>query len=194
MSKKEKVQSVPTIDELLQTGNEHYNEYARKAITECISKQIFPNAEAALRVYGEGLDILICTDMPFEAVKNVCTLLSPELSDKQCCFILKCLADYINPRHSEFDKWELQQETYDILKSHIVKFEKELKTNTTKTVDIRDTLKTLMQKEIAELPQRLEALDDEKRLGVICKLIPYVFPRVETIGTTQGESKEWYED
>lgn len=119
---------------------------------------------------------------------------TPEFTDRQRCFILTRIADYINPFHTEFDKWKLQRETYDILKSYIVKIEKELAKNSPKTADIRETLKTLMQKEISELPKRLETLDDEKRLGIICKLMPYVFPKVETVEATRGENKDWYED
>jgi hypothetical protein len=197
MSKKEKTQSVPTIDELLQTKNEHYNEYAQKVVTECISKQIFPDADTALNVYADCLNLIVCTNKPVETIKMILYKLyqmqTPEFTDKQRYFILTRIADYINPYHTEFDKWKLQQETYDILKSHIVKLKKELKNNATKTADIRETLKTLMQKEIAELPKRLEALDDEKRLGIICKLMPYVFPKVETVEATQVENKDWYE-
>jgi hypothetical protein len=194
MSKKEKTKSIPTIDELLQTKNKHYNEYAKKLITECISKQIFVEAEIALQKYVECLDVLICTDTPFEAIKNVCTSLFRELSAKQCYFILKCLADFINPDNTTFNDWKLQQETYDIMKSHIVRLEKEFAKNQLKIDDIRETLKTLMQNEISDLPQRLEALDNEKRIGIICKLIPYVFPKIETVEVSQGEYKQWYED
>jgi hypothetical protein len=199
MSKKEKTQSVPTIDELLQTKNEHYNEYVQRVVTECISKQIFPTPETALQTYDECMNIISCTKIPVEATRCVLYKLyqteTPEFTDIQRLFILKHIADYINPRNTDFaDKWKLQQETYDILKSYIAKIEKELAKNSPKTADIRETLKILMQKEISELPKRLEALDDEKRLGIICKLMPYVFPKVETVEASRGENKQWYED
>jgi hypothetical protein len=198
MSKREKTQSVSTIDELLQTENEHYNEYAQKVVTECIQRQIFVDAEIALKAYKESLNVTIGTKTPFEAVKCVLYSLSSaqtiEYTDKQRYFILTCIADYINPYHTDFSKWKLQQETYNILKSHIAKLEKELESNRPKTADIRESLKALMQKEISDLPKRLENLDDEKRLGIICKLMPYVFPKVETVEASRGENKKWYED
>lgn len=55
------------------------------------------------------------------------------------------------------------------------------------TNDLRDTLKTLMQKEIEKLPETLEALDPKERLNVVCKLMPYVFPKVEAVSAKQGE-------
>jgi hypothetical protein len=191
--KKEKTQSVLTIDERLQTENEHYNEYVQKIVTECIGKQIFTDEECALRLYSDSLDIVECADRPFDALKCVLEKLS-ELSGKQKYFILKSIADYISPYHTEYEKWNCQDIMHSVLMAHIKRMDNEFIQNRPKTADIRDTLKDLMQKEISELPQRLEKLDDEKRLGIVCKLMPYVFPKVETVEASRGENKQWYED
>ena len=45
------------------------------------------------------------------------------------------------------------------------------------TMGLRSALKTLMQKEIEKLPATLEALEPKERLNVVCKLMPYVFPK-----------------
>lgn len=55
------------------------------------------------------------------------------------------------------------------------------------TMGLRETLKTIMQKEIEKLPETLEALDPKERLNVVCKLMPYVFPKVETVHSKEGE-------
>jgi len=55
------------------------------------------------------------------------------------------------------------------------------------TSNLRETLKTIMQKEIEKLPETLEALDPKERLNVVCKLMPYVFPKVETVHPKEGE-------
>ena len=55
------------------------------------------------------------------------------------------------------------------------------------TNNLRETLKTIMQKEIEKLPETLETLDPKERLNVVCKLMPYVFPKVETVHSTEGE-------
>lgn len=55
------------------------------------------------------------------------------------------------------------------------------------TNNLRETLKTIMQKEIERLPETLETLDPKERLNVVCKLMPYVFPKVETVHSTEGE-------
>tara|TARA_R110000823_G_scaffold123120_4_gene248648 strand:+ start:736 stop:891 length:156 start_codon:yes stop_codon:yes gene_type:complete len=44
-----------------------------------------------------------------------------------------------------------------------------------------------MQKEIEKLPETLEALDPKERLNIFCKLMPYVFPKVETVHSKEGE-------
>ena len=55
------------------------------------------------------------------------------------------------------------------------------------TNNLRETLKNIMQKEIERLPETLKTLDTKERLNVVCKLMPYVFPKVETVHPTEGE-------
>ena len=55
------------------------------------------------------------------------------------------------------------------------------------TNNLRDNLKSIMQKEIEKLPETLEALDPKERLNIVCRLMPYVFPKVEKIHPKNGE-------
>ncbi len=55
------------------------------------------------------------------------------------------------------------------------------------TMGLRETLKAIMQKEIEKLPETLEALEPKERLNVLCKLMPYVFPKVEAVHPKVGE-------
>lgn len=55
------------------------------------------------------------------------------------------------------------------------------------TMGLRSALKTIMQKEIEKLPATLEALEPKERLNVVCKLMPYVFPKVDSISSKEGE-------
>lgn len=59
------------------------------------------------------------------------------------------------------------------------------------TNNLRDTLKNLMQKEFEKLPETLENLEPSERLNVICKLLPYVFPKVNSVHPTEGEPLHW---
>lgn len=53
--------------------------------------------------------------------------------------------------------------------------------------DLRETLKQVVQKEIENLPEQLKTLTPKERIEAICKLMPYVFPKVETVNSKQGE-------
>lgn len=57
----------------------------------------------------------------------------------------------------------------------------------TKEIEIRDTLKELMQKELEQLPDTLKELEPVQRLNILCKLMPYVFPKVEAVRLKEGE-------
>lgn len=59
------------------------------------------------------------------------------------------------------------------------------------TSSLRETLKILIQKELNKLPEILESLDPKERLNALCKLMPYVFPKVETITSKEGEPLQW---
>lgn len=55
------------------------------------------------------------------------------------------------------------------------------------TNSLRETLKAIMQNEIEKLPETLEALEPKERINVVCKLMPYVFPKVEAVHPKEGE-------
>jgi len=57
--------------------------------------------------------------------------------------------------------------------------------------DIRATLKELFRKEIERLPEALTALDDKDRLNFLCKLMPFVLPKVEAVAANKGEAGDW---
>ncbi|MCH8535545.1 MAG: hypothetical protein LAT51_10790 [Flavobacteriaceae bacterium] len=55
------------------------------------------------------------------------------------------------------------------------------------TKDLREQLKATMQSEIEKLPETLEGLEPKERINVVCKLMPYVFPKVQQVHPTEGE-------
>ena len=55
------------------------------------------------------------------------------------------------------------------------------------TNDLRNNLKSIIQNEIKKMPETLDALDPKERANVICRLMPYVFPKVETVHSKDGE-------
>lgn len=61
----------------------------------------------------------------------------------------------------------------------------------TLTKDLRATLKTIVEKELNQLPETLAALPAEKRLEIVLKLIPFVLPKVASVEMTKGEPTSW---
>ena len=55
------------------------------------------------------------------------------------------------------------------------------------TRSLRESLKAIMQNEIEKLTETLETLEPTERINVVCKLMPYVFPKVETVHPKEGE-------
>lgn len=52
---------------------------------------------------------------------------------------------------------------------------------------MRGSLKAMIQNEIEKSPETLEALELKESINIVCKLMPYVFLKVETIYTTESE-------
>ena len=48
-----------------------------------------------------------------------------------------------------------------------------------------------MQKEITHLPKTLEKLEPKDRLNILCRLMPFVFPKVETVHAKDDEPIQW---
>ena len=59
------------------------------------------------------------------------------------------------------------------------------------TMSLRETLKNIMKKEVEKLPTTLETLEPKERLNILCKLMPYVFPKVEAVHPKEGEPFNW---
>ncbi len=59
------------------------------------------------------------------------------------------------------------------------------------TNDLRETLKRIVQYEIEKLPETIEFLEPKERLNILCKLMPFVFPKVEAVHCKDGEPHQW---
>jgi hypothetical protein len=59
------------------------------------------------------------------------------------------------------------------------------------TRNLRDTLKSIVEKELDQLPEILAALPPEKKLDVLLKIMPFVLPKVASVEMTKGEPLDW---
>ncbi len=60
-----------------------------------------------------------------------------------------------------------------------------------KVKSLRESLKELMQREIDNLPALLDQMEPKERINVICRLMPFVFPKLEAINANDGEPISW---
>ena len=198
MNKKE----VQALESYFKTENEHWNGYALKTIRKALEKQLFSDFNKLMQLYELSINIASDShrEKPFEGLQMIISEYDKnELTTEQKVYLLDGVFEYLDC--TEFYGW-YSNEIQDLIKSQISVYNNELKNklpeyNKPITGNIRDTLKGLMQKELEQLPHTLEALDPVQRLNILCKLIPYVLPKTESVKHTLGEpeisKKNWFD-
>ena len=59
------------------------------------------------------------------------------------------------------------------------------------TKELRSLLKDVLYDEIDRLPERLDELDAKERLELVIKLMPFVFPKVQSVSQSLDEPLSW---
>ena len=59
------------------------------------------------------------------------------------------------------------------------------------TKELRSVLKDVLYEEIDRLPERLDELDTKNRLELLVKLMPFVFPKVQSVSPSLDEPPSW---
>jgi len=59
------------------------------------------------------------------------------------------------------------------------------------TKELRTVLKDVIYDELENLDECLKELDAKQRVELIIKLLPYVFPKLESISHTTNEPLDW---
>jgi len=59
------------------------------------------------------------------------------------------------------------------------------------TKELRSILKDVLYEEIDRLPERLDELDTKDRLELLVKLMPFVFPKVQSVSQSLDEPICW---
>ena len=182
---------IKALEGYFKTENEHWNGYAFEMICNVLKKGNFENPETPLLLFNKAIDIFTEQyETPLQAVQNFEKETDKHnLSLNQKLFVFENVLDYV--KYSEFEKADTD-EIKDLLKSHTERIKSKIKNqkpeyNKPLVNNIRDTLKDLMQKELEQLPETLKDLEPVQRLNVLCKLIPYVLPKVEAVHSEKGE-------
>ena len=170
-----------------------------KYFAKYYSKVILKTPETPLQLFSNSIDIFTeHHETPLKAVQVFETETEKQkLTLAQKLFVYEWVYKYV--KNSEFDNMDAT-EIKEILKSQTERLKNDkpkVEYNKPLIGNIRETLKEMMQKELEQLPETLKELDPVQRLNILCKLMPYVLPKTESVKHTLGEpeppQKNWYE-
>jgi len=185
-----KTKEIEALESYFKTENEHWNSYAFKMLCEVLQKDEFDNPETPLRIFSMALGLFTeHYETPLLAVQNFGSLVDKEkLSLTQKLFVYQGVMKYL--KNSEFDGSDTGA-VEDLLKIEIMRLKIEVgnlhENNKPLVSKMRGTLKEFVQKELEQMSQTFKDLDPVQKFNVLCKLMPYVFPKVETISSKEGE-------
>ena len=189
---------VQTLESYFNTENEHWNGFAFKIICEVMQKANFTNPETPLQTFRKAVDIFTeHLETPLKAVQMFeIETNKRKLNTNQKLFLFEWVLKYVKlTEFKKTDKYEVS-DVANLLKSRIERLKAELN-NKPLVGDVRDTLKDLIREELEQLPETLKGLDPVQRLNILCKLMPYVLPKVESVSHTLGEpgaaKKGWFD-
>jgi hypothetical protein len=183
------IKEIQRLESYFKTENKHWNGYALEMLCEVLQQGNFENPETPLQLFNKAVNIFTEQhETPLKAVQEFATETDKQkLSPAQRLFVYEWVYKYL--RQTEFEELDLT-EVKDLLKSQTERLKNDkpkVEYNKPLTGNIRDTLKELMQRELEQLPDTLKELEPVQRLNILCKLIPYVLPKVESVTHTQGE-------
>ena len=190
-----KTKEIATLESFFKTENEHWNEYSLETVRKAMETQIFTDLIGLMKLYQSSIALASKThrEKPFEALQLIILDFEKDkLNTEQKVFLLNRVFKFLD--NSEFEGW-YSNEIQDLIQSQIEAIKKDLNKqpeyNKPLTGNIRETLKEMMQKEIESLPETLKELDPVQRLNILCKLIPYILPKVESVTHALGEPDEF---
>ena len=184
-----KTKEIESLESYFKTENEHWNGFAFEMLCEVLKQGNFENPETPLQLFNKAVNIFTEQhETPLKAVQEFAALPDKaSLNTAQKLFVYEWVYKYV--RVSDFGELDLT-EVKDLLKSQTERLKNDkpqVEYNKPLTGNIRDTLKELMQKELEQLPDTLKELEPVQRLNILCKLIPYVLPKVESVTHKLGE-------
>lgn len=188
-----KEKEIEALETYFKTENEYWNGYAFEVLCEVLKLGNFENPETALSLFSDAIDIFTeHFETPLKAVQLFKSQTDKhKLNNDQKLFIFDWVLKYV--KYSEFDV-DIK-EIKNLLTSQTEKLKNEVQNqkpeyNKPLVGDIRVTLKGLMKKELEQLPKTLKELEPAQRLNVLCKLMPYVMPKTESVRHNLGEPDE----
>lgn len=183
-----KQKEIEALESFINTENEHWNKHTFRMLQEIVKQGTFEKPETPLQLFSNAIELFTENhEHPIKALQLFNEELEKQkLTQTQKLFVCEWVYTYLNETEfPEIDLYPVQK----LLESHKERLKAGNQPETDKplTSNIRETLKTLMQKELEQLPETLKELEPLQRLNILCKLMPFVLPKVESVNHTQGE-------
>ncbi|TAL62565.1 MAG: hypothetical protein EPN85_02410 [Bacteroidetes bacterium] len=181
-----KAKQITALESYFKTENEHWNGFTFEMLCEVLQQGQFENPELPLQLFDNATN-MFCDkhETPLQAIEQFAGELDKhKLTAIQKIFLYKWVCKYLNG--TEYEKLDLTP-TKDLLEGKYEKLKAENEPVKPLVKNIREMLKEIMQKEASLLPETLKGLDPVQRLNILCKLMPYVFPKVEAVDSEKGE-------
>ena len=189
-----KKQTPPAVTDFADT---HDGNHAKAIYLAAIEAEAFPDPVQPLQTFTDLRTALIqVSDSPAK-VMPVFEQHTAGMTDAQKLFVARKVKHYF--AYTVFGSDEADEESegerltgiVEPLSAYIARLER----SALPQVDnIRSTLKELFKKEMERLPEALNALDEKDRLVFLCKLMPFVLPKVDAVSATKGEPFDGMED
>jgi hypothetical protein len=185
-----KKNQIEALESYFKTENEHWNEYAFDMLCEVLKKKQFENPELPLQMFSNSIETFSeNSNLPLKAFQSFNVELDKrKLSDTQKLFIYEWVRKYL--KDSEFEGID-SAPIEDLIKCEMEALMAQNQPQKPLVIDIRESLKAMMQKELEKLPETLKELEPIQRLNILCKLMPFVLPKVESIDPSEGEPIQW---
>jgi len=183
-----KAKEIEALEKYVKTECEYQNEFVFKMLCEILQQGQFENPEIPLKLFSIAEPLFTeYIEHPLKAVQLFTSEMDKEkLNPNQRLFVYEWVIKYI--KQSEFGEIDLTP-IENLLNSQKEKLKAENEPVKLLTKNIRETLKELIQTEFEKLPDTLKELEPVQRLNILCKLIPFVLPKVESVNHELGEPR-----
>lgn len=176
---------IEVLESYIKSADEYLNGFCFQILRELVTQQLFENLELPLKLFTEAAGYLPATsETPLLAVQMLEDRSAEEkVTSIQKEFVYRWVYKYLNDSVFDNDVTQVSQ----LIKTTLSKLREENIPQKPLVANMRTTLKEMIEKEISLLPESLNKLDNVQRLQVICKLIPFVLPKIDSIHHEKGE-------
>lgn len=185
-----KQKEIEALESFINTENEQWNKHTFEMLQEIVKQGTFEKPETPLRLFSNAVELFTENhEHPIKAVQLFNDEMDKQqLNPAQKLFVCERVYKYLNETEfAEIDLYPVQK----LLQSHQERLKAGTQPVAPLTRNIRETLKELMQKELEQLPETLKGLEPVQRLNILCKLMPFVLPKVESVNHDLNEPSKY---